>query len=149
MRAIIAAVLLAPLLASHSQAQQLPQAFLLGSWTGGLFPAPTVLSAEECLAQPTVIFTRDVVMHAGFTEAFYSQRLIETVRGTGTGLEIRFSAVATPPSATAAPGFGSNADTGFGCDSPDLLNIQRISPNEIRFAGCKDYPFPLVRCPAS
>ena len=29
-----------------------------------MFPPPVTLSAQECLAQPMVIFTRDVVMRA-------------------------------------------------------------------------------------
>ena len=133
--------------ARGQQAGRAPQAFLLGTWTGGLFPAPTVVSAEQCLAQPTVIFTRDVVMRATFTDAYYVQRLIETARGTGTGVDFRFNA--TPgPGATGIAGFTGTSSGGFGCDSPDVLHVQRISANEIKFPGCGDFPFPLIRCPA-
>ena len=128
-------------------ANSVPQAFLLGAWTGGLFPAPTVVSATLCLAQPTVIFTRDVVMRATFTDAYYVQRLVETARGTGTGVDFRFNA--TPgPGAAGLNGFTGTSSGGFGCDSPDVLHVQRISANEIKFPGCADFPFPLIRCPA-
>ncbi len=123
-----------------------PQGFLLGEWTGGLFPPPTVISAGQCLAQPTVIFTQDVVMRASFTEAFYAQRMVETVRGTGNGVVFRFSA-ATNPQSPSLTGVGGG-DPGFGCDNPDELTVERIGPNQISFPGCKDFPFPLVRCPA-
>ena len=126
--------------------QQAPQTFLLGAWTGGIFPPPTVVTADQCLAQPTVIFTRDVVMRASLMELSYIQRVIETVRGTGNGLEIRFDPAAPTPS-SALTGF-SPSDTGFGCDSPDALHVERVSQNQIRFPGCSDFPFPLVRCPA-
>lgn len=128
----------------------LPQAFLLGSWTGGLFPPPSVVSAALCLAAPTVIFTRDVVMRATFTDAFYIQRLVETALGTGTGVDFRFSATMSPQ-ASSMPGLGGGGAGagGFGCDSPDVLHVRRISANEIRFPGCTDFPYPLVRCPGS
>lgn len=123
-----------------------PQNFLLGEWTGGLFPPPTVISADQCLAQPTVIFTRDTVMRASITDEFYSQHLVETVRGTGTGLVFRFSEASAPqtPSLT---GLGAD-DSGFGCDNPDELRVERMGPNQISFPNCKNFPFPLVRCPA-
>jgi len=124
-----------------------PQAFLLGAWTGGLFPAPSVLSAQQCLAQPTVIFTQDVVMRATYTDAFYVQRLIETARGTGNGVDFQFSPSASPAAAAGLPGFTGGDTTGFGCDSTDVLHVQRITANQIRFPGCRDFPFPLVRCP--
>jgi hypothetical protein len=37
---------------------------------------------------------------------------------------------------------------GFGCISPDVLRVQRRTENEITFPDCKDFPYPLVRCPA-
>ena len=126
-----------------------PQAFLLGSWTGGLFPPPGMVSAEQCLMQPTVIFTRDLVLRASLIDQFYVQRLIETARGTGNGIEFRFSAATAAAAASAAPGLGASVGTGFGCGDPDVLHVQRISPNEVRFPGCRDFPFPLIRCPAS
>ncbi len=151
------AALIAPLLAAalvaappsdHSQAQSnLPQAFLLGSWTGGLFPAPAVLSAEQCLLQPTVIFTRDVVLRATLTDEFYIQRLIQTARGTGNGVDFRFSGTTPLASAPVSP-LGGTSTTGFGCEDPNVLHVQRVSPNQIRFPGCSDFPFPLIRCPA-
>ena len=121
-----------------------PQAFLYGAWTGGLFPPPSSVSAQECLAQPSVIFTRDVVMRATFTDVVYIQRAIETARGTGNGLDIHFVAASVP----AAAGFGVTPDLGFGCDGADVLHVKRLTANEISFPGCKDFPFPLVRCPA-
>ena len=124
-----------------------PQAFLLGAWTGGLFPAPSVLSAQQCLAQPTVIFTRDVVMRATYTDSFYVQRLIETARGTGNGVDFLFSPSPAPAAAPGLPGSTGDAVTGFGCESIDVLHVQRITSNQIRFPGCSDFPFPLVRCP--
>ena len=35
---------------------------------------------------------------------------------------------------------------GFGCESVDVLHVQRRSDNEISFPGCTDFPYPLVRC---
>ena len=46
--------------------------WLFGAWTGGMFPAPSMLSAQECLAMPVVIFTRDIVMRAVVTDQFYT-----------------------------------------------------------------------------
>lgn len=139
------AVLSVPLFASPAPAQGTPHAFLFGAWTGGLFPPPSSLTAQECLAQPSVIFTRDVVLRATLTDVLYIQRGIETARGTGNGIDIHFSAAPAPASA----GLGQDAGGfGFGCDGADVLHVQRVSPNEISFPGCRDFPFPLVRCPA-
>ncbi len=146
--AFAVAALVAGTAPSHSQPSGgAPQAFLLGAWTGGLFPTPTLLSAAQCLAQPTVIFTRDVVMRATYTDAFYIQRLIETARGTGSGVDFRFSSAPAPAAASGLPGFTGGGDGGFGCESADVLHVQRITANQIRFPGCSDFPFPLVRCP--
>ena len=140
------AVLLVPQFAPSAGAQGVPHAFLFGAWTGGLFPPPSSVTAQECLAQPSVIFTRDVVLRATLTDVGYIQRAIETARGTGNGIDIHF--VAAPGQATGR-GIGlAPPDLGFGCDSVDILHVQRLSPNEISFPGCKDFPFPLVRCPA-
>ena len=50
-----------PVAATPASAQQAPpHAWLFGSWTGGLFPAPSNVTAQTCLATPVVIFTRDV-----------------------------------------------------------------------------------------
>jgi hypothetical protein len=124
-----------------------PHAWLYGAWSGGLFPAPTVLSAQVCLAQPVVIFTRDVVLRASILSETYAQRLIETVRGEGSQLEFRFTAEQRPAS-TGLLGIGEPPiEPGFGCQNPDVLNVQRRTENEIVFPGCSDFPYPLVRCP--
>jgi hypothetical protein len=117
---------------SRAQTGQAPHAFLFGSWTGGLFPPPSQITAEACLAMPSVIFTRDAVLRASLTDVLYVQRAIETVRGTGKGVDFRFV----------------HAEQGFGCDDPDALQVQRISANQIKFLHCADFPFSLVRCPA-
>jgi len=126
-----------------------PHAWLFGAWTGGIFPPPSTLSAQECLAMPVVIFTRDLVMRAVVTDQLYAQRLVETARLTPEGAEFRF----TPASELAQVGpynptpAGSNT-VGFGCSSPDVLRVQRRGENEISFPECADFPYPLVRCPA-
>ena len=134
----------------QTQSNQPPQSWLFGAWTGGLFPPPSVLSAQECLAMPVVIFTRDIVMRAVVTDQFYGQRLVETARSTAEGVEFRFTPapVTAPespfnPSPNVSPGV-----VGFGCISPDILRVQRHSENEITFPECKDFPYPLLRCPA-
>src|ERR1700722_8518306 len=66
-----------------------PHAWLFGTWIGGMFPPPVTLNAQECLAQPMVIFTRDIVMRAVLTSPAYLQRQIDTARATATGFEIR------------------------------------------------------------
>lgn len=130
----------APVLA---QGAQPPHAFLFGTWTGGIFPIPSgaALSPQACLGQPVVIFTRDVVMRATLTTQFLSQREIETVRASPSGVEFRFGALDVPPLLG-----GSPPQPGFGCDSPDVLHVQRRGENEISFPGCADFPNPLVRC---
>ena len=126
---------------------QPPHAWLFGTWTGGLFPAPSGLTAQACLSQPVVIFTRDVILRATLTSELYIQRVIESVRTSSSGAEFRLAAdpgqVAGPLGMTGAP-----AATGFGCDDPDMLHIERHTDNEISFPGCTDFPYPLVRCPA-
>jgi hypothetical protein len=111
-----------------------PHAWLFGTWIGGLFPPPVTLGAQECLAQPMVIFTRDVVMRAVMVSPTYAQRLIDTARVTPNGFEIRLVPVAPA------------ADSGFGCPNPNVLPVQRRGDNEITFPGCTDFPFPLIRC---
>jgi hypothetical protein len=127
-----------------------PHSWLFGAWTGGLFPPPSVLSAQECLAMPVVIFTRDLVLRAVITDQFYAQRLVETARVTAEGAEFRFTP--TPATAPASPfnlsPDASTGEVGFGCISPDILRVQRRTENEITFPDCKDFPYPLVRCPA-
>jgi len=135
---------------ARPQAAPQPHAWLFGAWTGGLFPAPSGLTAETCLAQPVVIFTRDLVLRATLTDPTYTQRVIATVRATSSGFEFRFDPGAS--SATAAAGgvlglAGPAQEAGFGCEGPDVLHVQRRGANEIEFPGCADFPSPLVRCP--
>lgn len=124
-----------------------PHAWLFGAWIGGMFPPPVTLSPQECYAQPTVIFTRDVVMRSVMTDVTYVQRAVETVRATGTGFEFRFSA---PEARAEAGGMLMRQPTapglGFGCGDSDTLVVQRRGENEISFPGCSDFPYPLIRC---
>ena len=135
---------------ARAQGNLPPHSWLFGAWIGGLFPPPSTLSAQECLALPVVIFTRDIVMRAIITDQVYTQRLVETARVTAEGVEFRFTrppAVAPSGPFGLSPGGGIN-DVGFGCISPDILHVQRRTENEISFPGCTDFPYPLVRCPA-
>jgi hypothetical protein len=140
--------------AAWAQNSEPPHAWLFGAWTGGIFPAPTQLTAQSCLAQPTVIFTRDLVLRSTLTEPTYAQRQIATVRATSSGFEFRFEPAA-PVQADPSNGLlglpsgggGINA-VGFGCESLDALHVERHGENEISFPGCADFPDPLVRCPA-
>ncbi|MGA3397765.1 MAG: hypothetical protein ABSC95_00990 [Acetobacteraceae bacterium] len=138
--AIIAAVLTlalaSPLTAQAPAPAGPPHAWLFGAWIGGIFPAPVTLNAQECLAQPMVIFTRDVVMRAVMTSPAYAQRLIDTARATGNGFEVRLLSAAAAPT----------AEPGFGCPDPNVLPVQRRGENEITFPGCTEFPFPLIRC---
>lgn len=152
MSAIAFAVAVAPVPTgqpARAQGTPTPHAWLYGSWTGGLFPAPTALTAETCLAQPVVIFTRDLVLRASLTEDGYAQRVIRGAQPTPDGVAFRFE-----PSGSAATGAGMLGlpapaqAVGFGCASPDLLVVQRRGDNEIAFPDCADFPNPLVRCPA-
>ncbi len=129
----------------------LPHAWLFGSWTGGLFPAPSNISAQTCLGQPTVIFTRDAVLRASLTEVTYSQRVIETARTTAGITDFRFSPAVDPLAATSNGLLGLDPPkeaAGFGCETSDVLHVQRRGDNEIAFPGCADFPNPLIRCPA-
>jgi hypothetical protein len=137
--------------AAAQSANELPHASLFGAWTGGLFPPPTTLSGRECLANPTVIFTRDVVMRAVVTDVAYTQRLIETVRDAGRGsLEFRLIPSQVPAMSSGgmfnlSPNIGAG-DTGFGCSDPNLLRVQKRGENEIAFPNCAEFPYPLIRC---
>ncbi|MBV8912759.1 MAG: hypothetical protein JOZ05_06945 [Acetobacteraceae bacterium] len=136
-------VLVAPATPSLGQAMP-PHSWLFGTWTGGVFPVPAALSPTACFSQPVVIFTRDLVLRATLTEQELSQRVIETARASSTGVEFRFAitgAAAVPPVLGGAP-----QRVGFGCESPDVLHVQRRGENEITFPGCTDFPYPLVRC---
>jgi len=106
--------------------------------TGGIAPA---LDNEgpRCFAQPTLIFTRDIVMRASPLDIAYRQRAIETVAQTADGVEFRFIPAA-------APGGRTPSDAGFGCAGPDLLRVERRGADEIVFPDCTQFPFPLRRC---
>ena len=138
-------------LPARAQAPGLPpHSWLFGAWVGGLYPPPVTLGAEECLAQPMVIFTRDLVMRATITALTYTQRQIETVRATPTGAEFRFLAPVEPATA-GGPLFGpppSAPVVGFGCETANELHVQRHGENQITFPHCTDFPYPLIRCPA-
>ncbi|MBO0710292.1 MAG: hypothetical protein J2P47_03315 [Acetobacteraceae bacterium] len=136
--------------APKSEPGQPPHAWLFGTWTGGLFPAPSNLAAQTCLSQPAVIFTRDLVMRATITDQYYIQRLVETALTTANGVQFRFAAAGPP---TAGGPFGDSASgtpaaIGFGCANPDVLDVEKRSRNLIVFPNCSDFPYPLVRCPA-
>lgn len=132
-----------------AQVPQPPHAWLFGTWTGGLFPAPLGVTSEACLSQPVVIFTRDVVLRATLTEQTYAQRLIATARAMPGGFELTFRPADANTTTNGLFGLTSPPPTpGFGCDSPDILRVQRIGENEITFPGCRDFPNPLVRCPS-
>lgn len=138
-------MLMTPLLATGAAAQQpnAPHAWLYGSWTGGIFPAGETEGAR-CLAQPSVIITRDIVLRAGLLDPTYRQRLIETVATRPDGATFRFSPAAPPggPVAVRMP-----PDIGFGCPGGiDTLEVQSLGPNEIAFPECREMPFPLRRC---
>jgi hypothetical protein len=133
-------LLLSPLPAA---AQAEPHAWLFGAWSGGTLPPNRAQSAAACNAVPTVIVTRDIVLRTTLLDPTYQQRIVETVRVTPDGAEIRFRPIPRIPGM-----FGAQANPGFGCGSPDLLTIRRRGANEIEFPGCLDFPSPLVRCPA-
>ncbi|MGG5807939.1 hypothetical protein [Falsiroseomonas sp. CW058] len=120
-----------------------PHAWVFGSWTGGMYP-PTDTSGPRCTGQPTVIFTRDVVLRAPTLDVAYRQRLIETVAASGDSLEFRLLPVPpqnTPLGPRIAP------DAAFGCPGgPNTLRVERRGPNEIVFPDCADFPSPLQRC---
>jgi hypothetical protein len=134
---------------ARAQGNLPPQAWLFGAWTGGLFPPPSTISAQECHAMPVVIFTRDIVLRAVITDQLFAQRLVETARSTPAGVEFRFArSSAEAPAGPFSPAPGASAEVGFGCSNPDVLHVQRRGENEISFPGCNDFPYPLVRCPA-
>ena len=147
----IALTLALPSVAAGQDVAAMPHAFLFGAWVGGTFPPPTTLTAKECLAAPAVIFTKDVVLRAEPHDATYSQSLVETVRGTGTGLEFRLVPAHGAPPPRSSFGLGQPAlgdPLGFGCGEPNLLRVLKRGENEIAFPNCREYPYPLVRCTA-
>jgi hypothetical protein len=135
-------------LAAPAHAQQAPHAFLFGAWTGGLFPAPAHVTARECLAHPTVIFTQDTVLRATLTDFAFVQRQVETVRVNGPSVEFRLVQAAQPAASGMLGTVAPPPAQGFGCESPDVLHVRRRGDNEISFPGCADFPNPLVRCPS-
>jgi hypothetical protein len=144
-RRLACSLLLAlPMLAAPAiaQAPVAPHDWLFGSWTGGMFPAADTIG-PRCTAQPTVIFTRDVVLRSGLLDPAYRQRIIETVVTRADGATFRFSPIAPP---------GTNIarlppDIAFGCPGgPDVLEVRRVGPDEIVFPDCRDMPSPLRRC---
>ena len=136
------ALLLALPQGARAQAEP-PHAWLFGTWTGGLFPVPSRMTPQACFAQPVVIFTRDLILRATLTDQVMTQRVIETARATPGGAEFRVTAVSATPRMFG----GSDAgQVGFGCETPENLNVQRRGENEIGFPGCGDFPYPLVRC---
>lgn len=141
LRPILAALLL--LVSGPASAQREPHAWLYGSWVGGTLPTTPDQSVTACYADPTVIFTRDIVLRTTLLEQVYTQRIIESVRGTPTGAEFRFRPMPRIPGV-----MGGQQPTGtFGCGSPDVLVVVRRGPNEIEFPGCTEFPAPLYRCP--
>lgn len=145
MRRIARCLILAmPLVAGGAAAQDRPAApheWLFGSWTGGFFP-PSDTEGPRCTAQPTVIFTRDVVMRAALLDPAYRQRMIETVATRENAASFRFTPAAPPGMAARLP-----PDYGFGCpDGPDSLEVERVGPDEIAFPNCREMPSTLRRC---
>jgi hypothetical protein len=139
LRRLVLAIALA-LAPAAASAQSEPHAFLYGSWSGGLMP-PVREGATACFARPTVIFTRDIVLHTSLLDPTYQERIIETVRATPDGVEFRFRPVARPQGPLARL-----AGAGFGCGDPNVLRVQRLENGEIAFPGCIDFPSPLVSC---
>jgi hypothetical protein len=147
---LVATILLAPAGAGPAGAQSPlpPQAWLFGAWIGGLFPPPSTISAQECLAQPVVIFTRDVVMRVTIVDQVYSQRTVETARMTGNGVEFRFDRPLQVGQSSPFALTQGGGEIGFGCEDADVLHVQKRGENEISFPNCPEFPYPLVRCPA-
>jgi hypothetical protein len=132
----------------NAQSPLPPQSWLFGAWIGGLFPPPSTMSAQECLGQPVVIFTRDIVMRVTIVDQLYTQRLVETARTTGNGVEFHFDRSLQIGQSSPFGLTQGGSETGFGCEDPDLLHVLKRGENEISFPGCPEFPYPLVRCPA-
>lgn len=140
---LVAAMTLALVGSGAAQQGEPPHAWVFGTWTGGIFP-PGETEGPRCTGQPTVIFTRDVVLRASPIDVTYRQRLVETVAATPGALEFRLVPVA--PQATP---FGARVptDAGFGCPGgPNQLQVERRGPDEIVFPNCAEFPSPLRRC---
>ena len=87
---VLTLTLTSPLTAQAPAPVGPPNSWLFGAWVGGIFPPPVTLGAQECLAQPMVIFTRDVVMRAVLTSPVYVQRLVDTASAADNGFEVGF-----------------------------------------------------------
>jgi hypothetical protein len=77
--------------------------------------------------------------------------VIETLRATPQDIDLRFAPGIEPLAVLGSGLLGTAAprpQSGFGCENPDVLHIQRRGDNEITFQGCADFPEPLIRCPA-
>lgn len=152
-------ILAAPLLATSAVAQRapapaqppaattppaagssaVPHEWLFGSWTGGLYP-PGDTEGPRCFAQPTVIFTREVVMRSGILDPAYRQRFLETAATRPGATSFRF--IPAAPSGSRLP-----PEIGFGCPGgPDTLEVEQVGPDEIVFPNCREMPSPLRRC---
>jgi hypothetical protein len=153
--ALVAGLFLAPSgspqVAMAQSAKELPHSFLFGAWVGGFYPPPTTLSGRECMANPTVIFTRDAVLRANVMDVTFSQYMVETVRDAGRGgFEFRLLAASGAPLSAGPLGQSARAaDPGFGCSDPSLLRVVKRGENEIAFPNCPAFPYPLIRCPGN
>lgn len=138
-RAFIPALLAMPAIIPSALAQPRqvpPHEWMLGSWTGGIFPAVDT-QGPGCFGNVSLIVMRDLIMRVSSLEFAFRQRAIETVGLTPDGLEIRLV-----PIQGRAP-----IEIGFGCDgNPDLLRVQRRGPDEITLPGCAEFPSALRRC---
>lgn len=146
-RLLLALLSLAFLPSPHAAAQQPqlpPHGFLFGAWIGGRFPAPPNLPALVCNAQPTVIFTADLVMRSVVAKTTYVQRTIATVQAIPGGADFRF----VPMPATAEPFSLAGDSNGFGCPNADTLRVEKRGENQIFFPNCAEFPYPLYRCGA-
>jgi len=131
--------------AAQAQAPQQalpPHTFLFGSWIGGRFPVPANLPPAVCSAQPTVIFTADLVMRSVISQSTYVQRVIATVQAIPNGADFVFAPMPANSEAFALVG-DSN---GFGCPNPDALRVEKRGENMIVFPNCGEFPYPLYRC---
>ncbi|GGJ16275.1 hypothetical protein [Neoroseomonas lacus] len=116
-----------------------PHEWLFGSWTGGLYP-PGETEGSRCFAQPTVIFTREVVMRSGILDPAYRQRFLETAATRPGATSFRF--IPAAPAGSRLP-----PEIGFGCPGgPDTLEVEQVGPDEIVFPNCREMPSPLRRC---
>ncbi|WP_157967144.1 hypothetical protein [Elioraea thermophila] len=135
---MLAAIAVAFAMPADAPAQGEPHAWLYGAWTGGIAPPDPRQGRTACLAAPTVIVTRDIILHQTLLDPSYQQRIVETVRAVPEGVEIRLRPV--PPRPAGAP------QAGFGCADPNVLRVKREADGSISFPGCLGFPAPLVSC---